>query len=617
MLLALWLAFSIRLGEFYIPANQWVAPLAVGAAALGVVVLTLLGIYKVVIRYMDANAALRIALGAAAVAAAWFMLAYVSRVENLPRSVGFIYFGVLFLLMFFGRLAAARLMTAGVPRAAMRRASAAKQTPVAIYGATAAGSALAEALRRHPNYRLRCFVSDSAALMGRAMVGVPIRSSIELRQEIESGSVEQIFLAVQSSTRSERMAALAALSGLGVPVMTIPSYEEIMSGHFTISDVRPINVEDLLKRDIVPPLPNLIEEGLRDMSVLVTGAGGSIGSEICRQLIHYGPRRLILLDHSEFALYSIETELRALCELLVRPPEIIGLIGSLLDEQLVRRALTEHEVDTVFHAAAYKHVPLLELNEVVGVTNNVVGTRVLADACVELGIARLMMISTDKAVRPTNVMGRSKRVAELYIQALADQPGTTTQLGIVRFGNVLDSSGSVVQHFRNQIGAGGPVTVTDENITRFFMSIPEATQLVLQANSLASRGEVFVLDMGECVRIVDLARTMIALCGLTEKSAHNPSGDIEIEYVGLRPGEKLHEELFIGEVITETVHPQIKMAHERSMPLDELLPHLRRLDIALKAHDAHAVRVVLSKIIELDFAGTAQAPSAAAPRTLR
>ena len=616
MLLALWLAFSIRLGEFYTPANQWVAPLAVAAAALGIVTLSLVGIYKVVIRYIDAHAALKVALGAAAVAAVWFILAYVSRVENLPRSVGFIYFGVLFLLMFFGRLAAAQLMIASFPGPATRREAegpAPRQTSVAIYGATAAGSALAEALRRHPEYRLRCFASDSPALVGRAMVGVPIRSSEELRQEVENGSVEQIFLAVQSSTRSERMAALAALSGLGVPVMTIPSYEEIMSGHYTISDVRPINVEDLLKRDIVPPLPELIERGLRGMSVLVTGAGGSIGSEICRQVIHYGPRRLILLDHSEFALFSIETELRALCGALQRPPEVVCLVGSLLNDRLVRSALADHEVDTVFHAAAYKHVPLLELNEVVGVTNNVLGTRVLADACIDLRVPRLTMISTDKAVRPTNVMGRSKRVAELYIQALARQPETGTQLGIVRFGNVLDSSGSVVQHFRRQISAGGPITVTDENITRFFMSIPEATQLVLQANSLASQGEVFVLDMGECIRIVDLARTMIALCGMTEKSSENPGGDIEIEYVGLRPGEKLHEDLFVGEVITDTVHPHIKMAHERSMPLDELLPHLRRLDIALEAHDAHAVRAVLGKVLELDFAAPAHVPSSSAP----
>ena len=616
MLLALWLSFCIRLGEFYAAANRWVVPLALGAVVLGVGALLLLGVYRVVIRYLDISAALRIALGAGAVATCWFMVAYLSRVPNLPRSVGFIYFGLVFLMMFFGRLAAARILTgesATLTRVMRQRPHEAREICVAIYGASSAGASLAEALRRHPEYRLRGFVDDHPALVGRAMAGVPIRSTAQLKADIEAGTVEQIFIAIQSATRSERMAALRTLSGMGVPVMTIPSYEEIMTGHYTVSDVRPINVEDLLKRDIVPPLPNLIEQGLRGKSVLVTGAGGSIGSEICRQVARYGPRRMVLLDHSEFALYSIETELRAVTDLIEHGPELVSLIGSLLDERLVNEILVDNEVDTVFHAAAYKHVPLLELNEVVGVTNNVVGTRILADACVAAKVPRLTMISTDKAVRPTNVMGRSKRVAELYIQALARRDDTPTQFGIVRFGNVLDSSGSVVQQFRRQIAAGGRITVTHEDITRFFMSIPEATQLVLQANSLAAKGEVFVLDMGEPVRITDLARTMIALSGMTEKSADNPGGDVEISYVGLRPGEKLHEELFVGEVVTETVHPQIKMAMERSLPLEELLPHLRRLDIALDAHDARAVRSVLSKVVELDFPASPEPKSRPAP----
>lgn len=617
MALALWLAFCIRYGELYTPINRWVVPLAVAAVVLGVGALALLGIYKVVIRYMDVNAALKIAVGAGAVAAIWFILAYVSRVNNLPRSVGFIYFGIVFLAMFFGRLAAARLLNgeAGdLPfTAPVRDDGSSGVTNVAIYGASAAATSLAEALRRHPQYRLRCFVDDNPALVGRLMAGAPIRSSAELRREIEAGAIEQVFLALQSATRNERMAALASLSGLGVPVMTIPSYEEIMSGRYTVTDVRPINVEDLLKRDIVPPLRELIEGGLRGKSILVTGAGGSIGSEICRQVIEHGPRQLILLDHSEFALFSVETEVRELAGKTGQQPILLPIIGSLLDEKLVRGILTDHEIDVVFHAAAYKHVPLLELNEVVGVTNNVIGTRILADACVEARVPRLTMISTDKAVRPTNVMGRSKRVAELYIQALARQAEVETQFGIVRFGNVLDSSGSVVQRFRSQISEGGPITVTHEDITRFFMSIPEATQLVLQANSLAAKGEVFVLDMGEPVRIADLARTMIALSGMTERTPDNSNGDIEIRYVGLRPGEKLHEELFVGEVITETVHPQIKMAQERCMPLEELTPQLRRLEIALKAHDARAVRALLNKIVELDFAEPAAARRAKRP----
>jgi UDP-N-acetylglucosamine 4,6-dehydratase len=621
MVLALWLSFCIRLGDLYVPMNPWIAPLAAAAVALGIVALLLIGVYRIVIRFLDINAALKLAAGAAAVAAIWFMLAYLSRVPDLPRSVGFIYFGILFLMMFFGRLAAARFLAGEngtVSAVAMRPGAAgASQTPVAIYGATPAGRSLAEALRRHSQYRLCCFVDESEALVGRNMVGVPIRSTAQLRSAIEAGEIEQIFIAIQSASRSERMAALSSLSGMGAPVMTIPSYEEIMSGHYTISDVRPINVEDLLKRDIVPPLPNLIESGIRGKSVLITGAGGSIGSEICRQVASYKPRRMVLFDHSEFALYSIERELRARWDGADDAPEIVPMIASLLDERLVRSALADNTIDSVFHAAAYKHVPLLEINEVVGVTNNVSGTRILADACVAAEIPRLTMISTDKAVRPTNVMGRSKRVAELYIQALARRPDGPTRFGIVRFGNVLDSSGSVVQQFRRQIAAGGPITVTHEDITRFFMSIPEATQLVLQANSLADGGEVFVLDMGQPIRITDLARTMIALSGMTEKSKDNPRGDIEIRYVGLRPGEKLHEELFVDERITETAHPQIKMATERFVPLADLRPQLRRLDMALEAGDAKSVRAVLAKILELDFEIKGERPARAPQVPLR
>lgn len=617
MLVSLWLAFCIRLGDFYIPANEWIVPLAFAAAAGGVVALLFVGTYRVVIRYLDLNSAVRLATGAAAASAVWFFFAYISRVPGLPRSVGFIYFGLLFLTMFFGRLSAFHVLS-GKPLQSgpvLRLDQSPKNgTGVAIHGANSSGSSLAQSLRRHPRYRLRCFVDDSPALVGRTMQGVPIRSSAQLREEVRSGLVEQVFLAQPSASRSERMAVLSGLSGIGVPVMTVPSYEEIMSGRLTISDVRPIAVEDLLKRDIVPPLKNLIETGLRGKSVLVTGAGGSIGSEICRQVLQYEPKRLVLLDHSEFAIYNIETALLKLRGELKSPIEIVPIIGSLLNEQLVRDTLARHAIDTVFHAAAYKHVPLLELNEVTGVGNNVLGTKILADACSDAGVARMTMISTDKAVRPTNVMGCSKRVAELYIQALARGPDSRTSFGIVRFGNVLDSSGSVVQRFRTQISAGGPITVTHEDITRFFMSIPEATQLVLQANSMAAKGEVFVLDMGEPVRITDLARTMIALSGMTEKTRERPDGDIEISYVGLRPGEKLHEELFIGEVVAETVHPQIKMAEERYLPIEDLHPYLRRLEIALDAHDAQAVRTVLAKIVELDFPASRPPVASGHPR---
>ena len=609
LLLALWLAFSIRLGEFYVPANPKILALGAAAVLLGVAALILLGVYKVVIRYFDTRASSKLAIGAAAVAGVWFMLAYISRVEVLPRSVGFIYFAASFLLMYFGRLAASHLMNESPAPMRVSRNKADggdedsrnRRIDVAIHGANASASSLAEALRRNPQYRLRFFVDDHPELVGRTMAGYPVCAPARLRKEVEAGRIEQVFLAMPSSTRSERMAALAKLSEMAVPVMTVPSYDEIMSGRYNISDVRPINVDDLLKRNVVPPLPHLIEAGIKGRTILVTGAGGSIGSEICRQLIQYAPKRLVLFDHSEYALYSIEAELQKLCCDVDGRPELVSIVGSLLNDRMVRSSLKRNGVDTVFHAAAYKHVPLLELNEVAAATNNVVGTRILADAAVDAGVARLTMISTDKAVRPANVMGCTKRVAELYIQALARLPDNRTDFGIVRFGNVLDSSGSVVQQFRQQISAGGPVTVTHQDITRFFMSIPEATQLVLQANSLASKGEVFVLDMGEPIRIADLARTMIALSGMSEKTREHPRGDIEITYVGLRPGEKLYEELFIGDSVADTVHPQIKMATERSVTMEELQPLLRRLEIALEAHDARAARSVLQKILERDY----------------
>lgn len=605
MMLSLWLAFSIRLGTFYWPDDPRILLLAAGAVAGGLAALPLLGTYRVIIRYIDVQAAAQLAVGAAAAASVWFMAAFVSRIDGLPRSVGFIYFGLLFMMMFFGRLTVSQLLL-HAPKHGLgrRRTTAQPAQDVAICGANAAGYAVAETLRRHPHYRLRHFFDDSPALVGRTMLGVPVRPMADLGRVAAAGDIDQVLLAMPSSTRSERLAIMSSLSGIAVSVMTVPSYDEIMSGRFTVSDVRPVRVEDLLQRDIVPPDNGLIEAGVNGRSILITGAGGSIGSEICRQVQRYSPRRMVLLDHSEFALYSIENELRlaAIADGRADAVDIVPVIGSLLNGDLLRTLLARHGIDTVFHAAAYKHVPLLEHNEVVGVENNVVGTKRLADACVEAGVSRLTMISTDKAVRPTNVMGASKRLAELYIQALAREPKVQTRFGIVRFGNVLDSSGSVVQQFRRQIEAGGPVTVTHPDITRFFMSIPEATQLVLQANSLSSDGEVFVLDMGEPVRIVELARTMIALSGMTERNEASPHGDIEISYIGLRPGEKLHEELFVGEAVGETVHPQIKMARERSLPLAEVEMVVQRLVRALKAHDGRQVRAVLRDVLEAEHA---------------
>jgi len=603
MALSLWLAFCIRLGEFYWPDTPAHLALWAGAIGGGLAALVATRVYRVMIRFLDVRSASRLAVGAWGVTTVWFILAFISRIPGLPRSVGFIYFGLLFMAMFFGRLAASHFLM-GAPRDGVGLVDVLrgeKPPPgIAVFGANAAACALVQSLRHQSSYKVQFLIDDDPALQARTMMGYPVRPSSELRRAVESGVVSQVLLALPSTTRSERLAAISSLSGLGVPVLTIPTYEEIMSGRYTVSEFRPVRVEDLLKRDIVPPHNDLIERGVSNRSILVTGAGGSIGSEICRQIFRYSPKRIVLLDHSEFALYEIEAELNRMRINYshLQLPGIHPVIGSLLNEKLLNDVIGRYGVDTVFHAAAYKHVPLLEHNEVVGVENNVIGTKVLADACAAAKVGRFTMISTDKAVRPTNVMGSSKRMAELYIQALAQKANTETRFGIVRFGNVLGSSGSVVQQFRQQLEDGGPITVTHPEITRFFMSIPEATQLVLQANSLAEAGEVFVLDMGEPVLIADLARTMISLSGMTERSPERPHGDIEISFVGLRPGEKLHEELFIGDTIEDTAHPQIKMARERSLPFAEINQYIADLRQALDQQDAHCVRGLLKSLLE-------------------
>jgi FlaA1/EpsC-like NDP-sugar epimerase len=514
----------------------------------------------------------------------------------VPRSVGFIFCGFLFLLLFMGRYVMA-LLLAGVARAPLPSPHARRN--IAIYGANAAGISLADSVRMTPQFRLVAFVDDDTALQGQIVAGVPIYSPKALPELARSARLTEAFLAMPKATRSQRLAAIALLRSLDVQVKTIPAPEEIVSGRFTVSDVRPISVGDLLRRDPVEPIGELIAEAICEKTILITGAGGSIGSEICRQVLHGRPRKLVLLDHSEFALYSIQEQLGEASQKLADNdrPDIVAVVGSILNEPLLRGIMERHGVDSVYHAAAYKHVPLLEHNEVVGVENNVIGTFSLCRAACAAQVSRFTMISTDKAVRPKSVMGASKRVAELIVQAFANRAGCLTRFGIVRFGNVLDSSGSVVQRFRKQIRTGGPVTVTHEEITRFFMSIPEATQLVLQASAMARNGEVFVLDMGEPVKIADLARSMISLSGLAVRDRENPHGDIEIRFVGLRPGEKLYEELFVGEETLETTHPRIRMARERTIPMEQIQPLVTDLMEAIASGDARRVRRQLGAFI--------------------
>ena len=608
MAVALWGAFSARLGEIYFPDNLSVLAAAATSFVIGILALYRLQVYHLVLRYFHMRAVSRILAGSATAAVAWVILVYFTQarmevdglVMMVPRSVGFIYCGFLFLLLFMGRYAMALLLSGAVRDPShMSRDG---QRNIAIYGANAAGISLAESMRGSRAYRLVAFVDDDRALHGQIVSGAAIYAPKALPDLVAREAVDEVFLAMPKATRSQRLAAISLLTKLNLKVKTVPAPEEIVSGRFTVSDVRPIDVNDLLRRDPVEPLTELIKEAVEGHSILITGAGGSIGSEICRQIVRGRPRRLVLLDHSEFMLYSIEQQLEEVCNGLPKghAPTIVPVIGSILNDQLVRELIAEHKVDSVYHVAAYKHVPLLEHNEVIGVENNVFGTMVLARAAMDAKLTRFTMISTDKAVRPESVMGASKRAAELIIQALAEQESCRTRFGIVRFGNVLDSSGSVVQRFRDQIRRGGPVTVTHKDVTRFFMSIPEATQLVLQASAMAQRGEVFVLDMGDPIKISELARNMVTLSGMTVRDESNPVGDIEIVYVGLRPGEKLYEELFVGSNSVETTHPRIKMAKERFLPLGELEPFLARLKEGITSVDRVAVRASLRDLVAPD-----------------
>jgi FlaA1/EpsC-like NDP-sugar epimerase len=416
---------------------------------------------------------------------------------------------------------------------------------------------------------------------------------------VERFGIKQVLLAIPSAERNERRAILKRLEQLSVEVKILPSLEDIASGRVDVSELRPLDVGDLLGRDSVPPISDLLSRNTRGKNVLVTGAGGSVGSELARKLFSQGPDRLVLFDVSEPALYNIDIELRDLAGATNGPlaPEIIPVLGSVLDRALLTDTLRRYEINTIYHAAAYKHVPLVEHNAAVGIENNAFGTDALAAAAVQCNVERMVLISTDKAVRPTNVMGASKRLAELALQAKAMKDATTT-FAIVRFGNVLDSSGSVVGRFRRQIKAGGPVTVTHPEVVRYFMSIPEAAELVIQAGSMAKGGEIFALEMGEPVKIDELARLMIRLSGLEVKDADNPDGDIEITYTGLRPGEKLYEELLIGTNSTGTEHPRILHLDEPALEQSELEREFDLLRAAMKLRDGETIQAVLLRTVE-------------------
>ena len=589
--LAIWLSFWLRTAQPFsepLGASLWLFP---AVLAVGLSIYAFTGQYRGLTRYVSSTAFYGVATRNAAVVVLVYLLGTLLPVQMPPRSS----WPLLWLLLtgFTGG-------TRFVLRDLLLRAN---HTPsnnrpqVVIYGAGAAAAQLAAALRLARSHTVAAFIDDAPELWRRELDGVAIHAPQLLPELVNRRQVSQVLLAIPSLSRSKRRRIVQDIQQLGVSVLQVPSLEEITSGQARINTLRPVAIEELLGRDAVPPDPHLLGPGVRGSVVAVTGAGGSIGSELCRQILRLGPKALVLLERSEPALYAIHQELK---QQLPESLDLVPVLGNAADAALVQRCFAEQAVDVVFHAAAYKHVPLVEANPLAGLTNNVQGTRVVGQAALDQGLRQMVLISTDKAVRPSNVMGASKRVAELVVQGLAEQAhrqGAFTRFAMVRFGNVLGSSGSVVPLFRKQITAGGPITLTHPDIIRFFMTIPEAAQLVLQAAALAEGGDLFLLDMGEPVRILDLARQMVRLSGLRVRDAHTPDGDIEIVCTGLRPGEKLYEELLIEASSEATAHRLIYRAREASLPPEQLWPQLDALEAAIARQDASAALALLAQLV--------------------
>jgi len=587
-LLATWLAFTLRLDSPNWPDETQLRVYLL-APLLAIPVFIRLGLYRAIFRYTGQAALLTTAKAVAIYGGLLVGALLWARWENVPRSLGVLQ-PLIFLLLVGGSRALARFWLAG------RRQALAGHERFLIYGAGLAGAQTAAALAMSGQYSLLGFVDDDPAKIGRSINGVQVHAGRDIAAIVEKEGVTDILLALPSVSRERRNRIIESLRHLPLHIRTLPGMADLTSGRVTVQDFRELDIEDLLGRDPVPPDAALMARDLAQKTVLVTGAGGSIGGELCRQILRQQPDLLILLDHSEFALYSIHQELEVLCRGDGFATRLVPLLGSVNHETRLREICHHHQPHIVYHAAAYKHVPLVESNPAEGIRNNVFGTLNMARVARDCGVARFVLVSTDKAVRPTNVMGASKRMAELVLQAMAAEPGQTC-FSMVRFGNVLGSSGSVVPLFRRQLAAGGPLTVTHADVTRYFMTIPEAAQLVLQAGAMAGGGDVFVLDMGEPVRILDLARRMVELSGLTVRDPGQPQGDIEIAITGLRPGEKLYEELLIGDNPTPTGHPRIMKAQEEGLSWPELQLQLERLQRAAETGDEAGIRSVLQACV--------------------
>ena len=585
--ICLYLGFVLRYGALFpvegLQESLYLFPLT---ALIGGIVNIALGIPRIKLSSYEVQGIYKTAFFAFIMTVATISLSYMIHSET-PRSVPLI-FGLLLFLSTVG----VRLLGQAFIQYLYDCNHDRKK--VAIYGAGSAGTQLASALRRS-KIKPVLFVDENESLHGIIVSGLPVHAPQKLKELVASGKIQSVLLAIPSASPEQKKEIVQSLGKLNIEVFTLPSYNEIIAGKGLVESLRPVSPDELLGRDKVNlDIPGVLETYSKK-SVFISGAGGSIGSELCRQILTYQPKRLVIFEQSELALYTIDQELRPIAKML--GTELVTMIGSVCDQKRVYKAMQDNKTQIVLHAAAYKHVPLVENNELEGLRNNVLGTKVMADTAKQLGVERFILISTDKAVRPTNIMGGSKRLAELVIQDI-DSRSKTTLFSMVRFGNVLGSSGSVIPLFRDQIAKGGPVTVTHNKVTRFFMTIPEASRLVLLAGSFSRGGDVFVLNMGDPVSIMDLAKRMIRLSGRTLKDQDNPNGDIEIQTTGLRPGEKLYEELLISDDMLTTPHPKILRAQEGSLSELEIANALSDLNAAIANGDRHAGRAVVERWIE-------------------
>ena len=601
-IVAMWLAFTLRLDTIHWPSGlQWLV--YVMGPALALPIFIRMGLYRAIFRYTGMAALITTGKAVALYGAILLSILLTVQWEGVPRSVGVLQ-PVILLLMVGASRALGWFWLAGRPENATHR--------LLIYGAGNAGAQTAAAMQNMRQYRLMGFVDDDHKKADSTINGVRVYSPHHLPELIVRLKITDVLLAIPSTTRQRRHQIIQNLVYSEVRVRTLPGLSDLASGRVTMTDFQDLDIEDLLGREPVAPNPQLLGRNIRDKTVLVTGAGGSIGSELCRQIAAQSPARLVLLDHSEYALYSIHHELDALKTKGLHACELVPILANVRDEAHLISICEQHKPHTIYHAAAYKHVPMVELNPGEGVLNNVFGTLNMVKAAIDEGVKDFVLISTDKAVRPTNVMGATKRVAEMILQAVAasntnpfapsidavEAPWQSpTRFSMVRFGNVLGSSGSVIPLFRRQIAAGGPITVTHPEVTRYFMTIPEAAQLVLQAGAMAEGGDVFVLDMGTPVRILEIARRMVTLSGLSVRDQSHPDADIDLVFTGLRPGEKLYEELLIGENAKPTEHRQILRAREEYLHWRELQHQLQGLMDTTRSSSLPSVKALLNHLV--------------------